>query len=486
LLTSVLALLAAGAWLSSMLLRRHGRDTLRLFAWAALSAVAGIAVSSALVHIWIFNHAGIEKNLPGVQSLLIFYRIGAALVLMAPALVPLGMLFPMALTASRQAENRTGREAGFFYLVNTAGSVTGSLGVGFFLILFSGSYGSLKILAGITGVLAVVLFVLLFRRLKFQAAAGMLTVLLLLGLFPLPARLVYFQAPGDLLYWHEDEQGIFQIVKAKADGTLIVTNDATALVFHAGKYMTSFVQQMQGHLGVMFRPHARNVAVIGSGYGITAGAMTRYSGLTNIDAVEIIPSMIATAGYYGPWNFNYYKDSRVHLHIDDGRHFLARAKKPYDIISVNVTDPELPGAAALFHHEFYEMVKRKLTPDGILVQHVFGYQTARALATMSKTFPCILLYRSYANGFNVVAAQRPLHFSPLDVQALLAQDKVKKALYDIGFIDPLNMKDYLSDGLPYEAVFDEYDRNMLMATDDHPRIEFSWNPDQFQFFFSNQ
>ena len=82
--------------------------------------------------------------------------------------------------------------------------------------------------------------------------------------------------------------------------------------------------------------------------------------MEHIDAVEILPYMVAAADGFKPNNFSYHENAKVNVVVGDGRHFLLQQSEPYDIISLNVSDPHLPGGASMFHYEFYELAKQRL------------------------------------------------------------------------------------------------------------------------------
>ena len=59
-------------------------------------------------------------------------------------------------------------------------------------------------------------------------------------------------------------------------------------------------------------------------------------------------------------------DKRFNLVIDDGMAFVQGTAQRFDVIIVDSTDPEGPGAV-LFTHAFYSACKRCLTPGGVMV-----------------------------------------------------------------------------------------------------------------------
>jgi predicted membrane-bound spermidine synthase len=489
LLATVLVLLAGGSWLASGILRRQSQSPAATLAGLFVLSAVGVALSTALVNGWIARQSTVEALLPGGPAFHLYYRALQALGLLAPALLPLGALFPLALSYSRLAARDPGSAAGRFYLVNTAGAVLGSLATGFAGLSALGANGCATLLAwlalGAGGLALLVARPMLAPR---QMRAGVLVSVAGLAAVSLtlprqPLRLV---EPGEeLLDASEDAYGVFQIRRAPG-GSVKVSNNRTQLIFNLGPVLTSYVQQMQGHLGVWHRPDARTAVVLGSGYGITAGALTRYPQLTRIDAVEILPALARVTDRFALFTYDYRRDPRVRLVVDDGRHFLVTARVRYDIISANVSDPHLPGGAALFHREFYELTKTRLAPRGVLLQHAFGTELATVLATVRASFAHVRLYPAYANGFNVVASDAPLEVDLARVTALGAEAGTAKAWADIGLVPPFGPEIVLRHPVTPALRPDLFDLKGPIATDDRPVIEFAWSASGARLLFSNE
>src|SRR5207249_2814839 len=106
----------------------------------------------------------------------------------------------------------------------------------------------------------------------------------------------------------------------------------------------------------------------------------------------------------------------------DGRHYLARARSAYDIITSNVTGPEMPGSAVCYTREYYELARRALRPGGLLVVHAFGRDRAVTFHTLASVFPHVLGFRSYQQGYFLVASLQPVVIDPAEIGARLAAD----------------------------------------------------------------
>jgi spermidine synthase len=487
LLACVLVLLAIGSWMASRLLERSKRRSHELFGWVLVSAAGCVTFSTIAAWWWIRNQLKIEPLLPGQEHFLIFYRTLETCVLLAPPLIALGCLFPLSLMCSSQAQQATGRTAGRFYAANTGGAVLGSLGVGFWGSSALGVFGSTAALIWIGALLALGLFgVALSAERRRSTLAGALSVVALLVAAPilLPATLTIVEKGEELAFRREDERGVLQVLKLSG-GLTRATNNRTELVFPLGLVATSFVQEMQGHLAVFHQPDAKRAAVLGSGYGVTAGALAQYPGIEHIDAVEILPGLVEAAGLFEPFNHAYHRDPRVSVVVDDGRHFLLRSEGNYDVISINVSDPHLPGGANLFHSEFYEIVKERLAPGGVVVQHAFGPSVDLILRTLLDSFKDVRLFPAYANGYNVIASQQSLDrdFSRADI--LYSIPSVQHALSNIGVLPPVTPSIILSGAIEREEVALRLLAGPL-ATDDHPLLEFAWGGGAANLLYSNE
>jgi spermidine synthase len=486
LLACVLLMLACGSWLSTWLLRRFEGRMRSTLGWLLLAAAAVTLLGAAVMVWWIPHQTRIEAALPHARQLLLVYRLLEVGVLTGPPLLLLGALFPASLILSRAAGSQTGQAAGRFYLVNTMGAVTGSLGAGFYGLAQWGAYGCAAAVVAAACLLSAAVLIGPRGGLERSSVIGLALAAVLLALVPslFSAQLSVFTKGETPLFRKEDRYGVLQVVK-RPDGRLKVTNNRTELVFLLGGLETSYVQQMQGHLGMFFRPWAKTAAVLGSGYGITAGTLGLYPQLEKIDAVEILPGMIEAADLFVPFNFSYHHHPRIELIADDARHFLSGGKRTYDIISVNVTDPRIPGISALFHADFYAVTRQHLNEHGIVIQHAFGPQLKVVMTTLGHSFKYLRLMPSYGNGFNVIASDSPLEVDPLQMDALLKIPAVSQALGEIGLLPPLELRTLFEHLDRPEDHPDLFGGPESIATDDLPLLEFAPGRDGADLLFTN-
>ena len=119
-------------------------------------------------------------------------------------------------------------------------------------------------------------------------------------------------------------------------------------------------------------------------------------------ATRWLPRPLSAAELFEPNNFSYHESDKVRVEVGDGRHFLLRENLQYDIISLNVSDPHLPGGSTLFHREFYDLAKRHLKPGGVIIQHIFGSERAIIANTLADSKA-----RSIVGGARILTCSRP-------------------------------------------------------------------------------
>lgn len=121
-------------------------------------------------------------------------------------------------------------------------------------------------------------------------------------------------------------------------------------------------------------PNYQNILIIGAGGGSdVAIALEKNLNLKSIDAVEIDPLIAKIGKEFHP--SQPYQDSRVNLYIDDGRSFLEKTNKKYDLIIYALTDSltlvssysNVRLESYLFTIESFKKAKEKLTENGLLV-----------------------------------------------------------------------------------------------------------------------
>jgi spermidine synthase len=414
--------------------------------------------------------------LPPTSPVATWVFVGVLIVVPATAM---GVVLPLLFTLPIRGVVR-GVHVARLYVANLVGSVLGSILTGYVLIELLGS-GRLLLLNSAVLLGALLVFA---RPAGGWGRRGSVRVLALsacvCAVFAMRwSEPVSVVPPEGRIVLEEDEHGIFTIEELEG-GFLSVRNNATELVYHYGRPATQYVQESQAHFPMLVAPHHRRVAVIGSGYGITAGTFGRYP-VERVDAVEILPLIVAHGAHFERGTHDYLGNPKIRTHIADGRHFLASATEPYDIISINVSDPYLPGSSSLFSTEFYRLAKRKLVPGGIVCQHIFGPDIVSLYHGFRSHFDHVRAVPAYRNGVSLLGSDEPIELRNLN---LLEDISLPPVLRARGQSQTEYVRRLLAIG---DGQIAEIEREApdFINSDDFPHLEFR-RSDRVDLFFTNQ
>lgn len=137
-----------------------------------------------------------------------------------------------------------------------------------------------------------------------------------------------------------------------------------------------------------------DVLIIGAGSGNDVAAALHH-GVGHVDAVEIDPAISDLGLDYHP--NQPYADPRVTIHIDDGRSFVRRTDKKYDLVVYALVDSlvlhsgfsNIRLESFLFTREAFADIRRVLKPDGLFVAYNYYRQpwlVGRLQNMMTATF----------------------------------------------------------------------------------------------------
>jgi spermidine synthase len=203
---------------------------------------------------------------------------------------------------------------------------------------------------------------------------------------------------------------------------------------------------MLGHLTTLLPPRPSTVMVIGCGAGATAGAVSiepRLDRETIVEIEPLVPRVVST--YFSEHNFDVVRNPKVRVRIDDARHYLQTTREKFDAVTSDPLDPWVKGAAMLYTKEFFDEVKKHLTPGGVVTLFVQFYESSPAavkseLATFFEAFPDGVVFGNTSNGEGydtvLVGSVAPLRIDVDDIQQRLNRPeyaRVAGSLREIGF-----------------------------------------------------
>ena len=125
--------------------------------------------------------------------------------------------------------------------------------------------------------------------------------------------------------------------------------------------------EMMSHVPILAHGKAKHVLIIGGGDCGIAEEVLKHKSVKSLTQVEIDASVIKFSKKHFPeFTKPVFGDKRFESVIDDGMKFVAQTEQRFDVIIVDSTDPQGPGAV-LFTKDFYAACKRCMAPGGVMV-----------------------------------------------------------------------------------------------------------------------
>ncbi len=159
--------------------------------------------------------------------------------------------------------------------------------------------------------------------------------------------------------------------KGPQDVFAIVWKEETPYFFINGYIsipLDSTPEKLVGALSAVLAPRTDRALVLGVGSGNTAGTVGLL--FDEVDAVEINKVVLDNLELMAEYNFDLPKMANVELVHDDGIHFVKTSDVEYSLILNTVTTPLYFSSSKLYTEDFFEIVARRLAPNGVYVTWV--------------------------------------------------------------------------------------------------------------------
>jgi spermidine synthase len=388
-----------------------------------------------------------------------------------PASILWGASFPLALASVAAKDQDPGRLVGGVYAANTVGAIVGALSGSLFMVqsAYLGTQLSQQGLIIISGLAALLVLEPLQASdgstQKRSAWAGMIPVVigavvaaLLARNVPAIPKLLVAYGRYAATRAHQDIDVIYMGEGWNASVAVTRLPGGVLNYHNAGKVQASSepqdmrLQRMLGHLTTLIPKSPKRVLVIGCGAGVTAGAVSIDPYLEHETIAEIeplVPKVVST--YFAEHNFDVINNKKVHVQLDDARHYLLTTKEKFDAITSDPLDPWVKGAAMLYTREFFEVVKAHLNPGGVVTLFVQLYESNTAavkseIATFMEAFPNGVVWGNTQDGRGydlvLMGTVDPIQINVDEMQAKLMKPEyapVLKSLSEVGIYSAVDL-----------------------------------------------
>jgi spermidine synthase/MFS family permease len=477
--------LGAGSGLYYLLVPRIRRPLV----WLAAVQLAGGAflfasslVLDKLPALVLFPLAG-ALGTPGLRIFLPPVALSLSLILLPAACS--GFTFPLLCSMFSREIKSLGSGIGLVRLWNAAGSVAGPALAAFLLIPLAGVAKSVQILALVS--LAVAAWAAWCdrtrpgKRMQWPSLAACIAGLLLVVLAPRVQIL-----PPSFYQGGQRDARVIQY-RETVEGTVTVSEDArtgirACYVNNSGVVGTTYdaikAVKLLGHLPFLLGAEPREVLVVGFGIGVTTATIASHPEVRRIDCVEIAPGVRDAARYFTEYNRGVALSPQVSFIAGDGRAFMARARKTYDLISADPTHPTL-GCANLYTSEYFRLCRARLKPEGYICQYLPLHgltprEFAGIVGTFRAVFPHATVWLGHSHCVLLGAA------SPLAVDFNSFAARVKALDDPLFYKDPYSVAACLmldetgASAVSRGAMECGDDRNYLDFFDSHAKDQANW------------
>lgn len=489
LIFSYLVMMSAGNYVFGKQSDRLPPATLYLYAACG-------AVISTLTVLWgqeLMHLVGFRQNylvMWPFRTWLAFAQIplvlAVSLLLMLPVAFTSGF-FPVILKHATPDSSQLGSRAGLIYFTQTLGNFTGSLLTGFWLLPVLGTVGTLRALAGL---LAVVALIPVLRNLPMAFAGrqrALLTGAAVLALLTYPAN--FYSTVR--LYYEADKTDVRQpaVIKEGAFGTTLGYEKANRQmeVYVSRMFSNSFPMK-----GVQFNTiqdcfpmdwiagieglEVRKALYIGMGSGVGTYCIQKMFPGVQLDIVEINPELVTMIRESGA-EIIVDALNRSEVFVSDGRRFVQQhPESRYDLIQVGVFSAWCSGCGNVFTEEFFRILSTRLTPNGGVTFNAYPAAIASGLNAFGHLTVLSPGPSRISDTWATNTTQAPV-FSPGKFQAMAQRIEAELTPGSVR-IKRLNITEgCLADGNDLRQWVD----GITPATDDKPATEYFLTNNQFTY-----
>ncbi len=148
---------------------------------------------------------------------------------------------------------------------------------------------------------------------------------------------------------------------------LVLRLDGSLMTSEADEF---FYHEALVHPAAIAHPDPRRALVVGGGDGGALEELLKHPGIREATLVELDGEVVDVARrHLGRIHRGSLDDPRASVRIGDGAAFVRDTDERFDLVYLDLTDPETP-AGPLYTEEFFAQCRRILAPGGALVLHL--------------------------------------------------------------------------------------------------------------------
>ena len=163
------------------------------------------------------------------------------------------------------------------------------------------------------------------------------------------------------------------------------------------------------HPAMVAHPNPESVFIAGGGEGATLREVLAHNSVKSAVMVDLDGEVVDICRRFLPNHHRgAFDDPRVQLHFADARQYLENTEDTYDVIIVDLPDPQEAGPASfLYTQSFYSLLRRRLNPEGVAAVQSEQCMTGNLEAftaishTLGSVFPRVFPYHAMIPSFSL-------------------------------------------------------------------------------------
>ncbi|UOQ86284.1 polyamine aminopropyltransferase [Gracilibacillus salinarum] len=253
-----------------------------------------------------------------------------------------------------------------------AGGLIGGL---LFVFLLRPQFGMVKsaFIVGLINLVVAMVVLYLFRKeIKHRWVHGVIGaiigVLLLAGVFVGESIALTFEQKlykDPIVHMEDSQYQKIVITKQNEDIRLYLDGGLQLSSIDEHRYHEVLV-----HPAMAASDSHEHVLILGGGDGLAARELLKYQDIKDITLVDLDPAVIELANenpHLLKLNEGSLKNDRVHVRNQDAFEYLEQSEDWYDVVIVDLPDPNNESLNKLYTKEFYSLIRNHLKPGGAMM-----------------------------------------------------------------------------------------------------------------------
>lgn len=163
------------------------------------------------------------------------------------------------------------------------------------------------------------------------------------------------------------------------------------------------------HPALITHPNPKTVVILGGGEGATLREILKHKSVQNVKMIDIDGEVVDFCKrHMRQWHQGSFDNPRSDVIIGDAKKFIEETEEQFDLIISDLPSPIEAGPAyQLYTIEFYNILKKRLTPNGIFALQAGSGNLLqielhlKLFRTLKHVFPIVYSYSAHVPSFDV-------------------------------------------------------------------------------------